>query len=474
VQAKQAEAGGLKLRPHSAKDTLTFLHKHFVKENSDRFIIKWMLILRHSRDPGVSLYEWCNSFGPLIRTYLRASDVEYLGGKELQRINKCITAQITDFEQATLAQISDKWKPITLAEGMFDLDELKRDISISDAKFSVRKYKPTALILEYLTSRSATQQVPLPAFMAATSSAVRRKRLSDAQADKHTKRFRKGRHRPLLLLDQEAGEDDVQDDQQDEDEQVFSDSYIVDDSNWESYAFEQRKSFSPCTTPFCKEKNIAHTHSTDRCYKLHPQKGKGGKGVKGSNSLIFTKGGKGISKGKGKPKGKGKGKPGKGKGNRKGKRSKGKDTRGLGRSLDDTCHFCKQPGHYKAECPKYAALSSKTSYGRIRAKLSNEKVYVYDLLEDSVDTEVCWNCLCQECDWATCATPVESLLFHDASKSFVDDGMWDLVSSAKSSNPPLTKEVFLQEHGSSDDHWEDDAYVDQDDWGEDDESDEDN
>ena len=56
VQAKQAEAAGLKLRPHSAKDTLTFLHKHFVKENDDQFIIKWMLILRHTRDPGVSLF----------------------------------------------------------------------------------------------------------------------------------------------------------------------------------------------------------------------------------------------------------------------------------------------------------------------------------------------------------------------------------------------------------------------------------
>ncbi len=75
----QAEAAGLKLRPHSAKDTLTFLHKHFVKENSDQFIIRWMMILRHTRDPGVSLYEWCNSFGPLIRTYLRTSDVDYLG-----------------------------------------------------------------------------------------------------------------------------------------------------------------------------------------------------------------------------------------------------------------------------------------------------------------------------------------------------------------------------------------------------------
>jgi hypothetical protein len=55
---------------------------------------------------------------------------------------------------------------------------------------------------------------------------------------------------------------------------------------------------------------------------------------------LFTKGRKGGIKGKGKGRGKGKGKPGKDKGHRKGKRPKGKDTRGLGRSLDDTCHFC--------------------------------------------------------------------------------------------------------------------------------------
>ncbi len=93
---------------------------------------------------------------------------------------------------------------------MFDLDELKRDISISEAKFSVRKYKPTALILEYLTSRSTTQQVPLPAFMMAKS-AVKKKRASDAQAVNHTKRFRKGRQRPLFLLDQDADGNDEQD-----------------------------------------------------------------------------------------------------------------------------------------------------------------------------------------------------------------------------------------------------------------------
>ena len=469
----QAEAAGLKLRPHSAKDTLTFLHKHFVKENTDQFIIKWMLILRHTREPGINLYEWCNSFGPLIRTYLRTSSVDYLGKAELQRVNKCITSQITDFEQSILAQVSDKWKPITLADGAFDLDELKRDVSASDSKFAVRKYKPTALILEYLTARAARQQVPLPPFMTLKSSTAKKRRESPAHNDKHLKRFRKGKQRPLFLLDQDTEEDDEQYEQQDDEGDDEHNADGTGETEWDSLAFEQRKSFAPCTTPYCKERNIAHTHTTDRCYKLHPPKGKGS-GSKGSSSLLFTKGKKGDAKGKGKSKGKGKGKPGKGKGDRKGKRPKGKDSRGLGRSSDDTCHFCKLPGHYKAECPKFAALSSKTSYGRIRAKLSNEKVYVYDLLEDSVDSEVCWNCLCQECDWTTCSPPVETLLFQDASKSFVEDGMWDMVSNAKSSNPPLSKEMFLQERGLADDHWEDDTDGDHENWGEDDESEEDN
>ncbi len=188
-------------------------------------------------------------------------------------------------------------------------------------------------------------------------------------------------------MDQDAEEDDEQDDLQEDYNEDVQDPDDAGESDWNSLAFEQCKSFPHCTTPFCNERNIAHTHSSDRCFKLHPQKGKGGnnKGSsKGSSSLLFTKGKKGSPKGKGKSKGKDKGKPGKNKGHRKGKRPKGNDTRGLGYSLDDTCHFCKLPGHYKTECTKFAALSSKTSYGRIRAKLSNEKVYVYDLLGDSV------------------------------------------------------------------------------------------
>jgi hypothetical protein len=71
--------------------------------------------------------------------------MDYLGVKELQRVNKGITLQITDFEQAILAQVSDKWKPITLSDGAFELDELKRDISTSDVKFAVKPHKHSAL-----------------------------------------------------------------------------------------------------------------------------------------------------------------------------------------------------------------------------------------------------------------------------------------------------------------------------------------
>ena len=53
----------------------------------------------------------------------------------------------------------------------------------------------------------------------------------------------------------------------------------------------------------------------------------------------------------------------------------------------------------------------------------------------------------------TLAPPVENFLFQESSKSFVEDGMWDMVSEAKSSNPPLSKELLLQTHETEEDYW---------------------
>ncbi len=66
--------------------------------------------------------------------------------------------------------------------------------------------------------------------------------------------------------------------------------------NCNSLAFQQKSTFPPCTTQFCKDRNIAHTHSTERFYKLQPPKGKGAPG-KGAYSLLFTNGSKGKGTG---------------------------------------------------------------------------------------------------------------------------------------------------------------------------------
>ena len=92
-----------------------------------------------------------------------------------------------------------------------------------------------------------------------------------------TKCFRKGRQRSLFLLDQDAEEGDEQDDQQDEDEQGAQDPDAGEDETWESYAFDQRKSFSPCTTAYCKEKNIAHTHFNGQVLQVASAEWKGRK-----------------------------------------------------------------------------------------------------------------------------------------------------------------------------------------------------
>jgi hypothetical protein len=160
-------------------------------------VIKWMDILRHTRLPGTSLYKWCNSFSPLIRAFLRISQDDDLGAAEQHRVNKCITAQITDFEQAVLVQANDKWRPITLADGVFDLYELKKDIYAADAKFAGRTYKPTALILEYLIARASKQNVPVPSFVTKKSPSATKKRVSEGNLKRPTKRFNTKSQRPV-------------------------------------------------------------------------------------------------------------------------------------------------------------------------------------------------------------------------------------------------------------------------------------
>jgi hypothetical protein len=75
------------VRHHSAKDTLRYILEHFVKESDDLQAISWMNILKHTRVVKQTIYEWCNSFTPLIRVYLRAGDAVALDATKSKRLN---------------------------------------------------------------------------------------------------------------------------------------------------------------------------------------------------------------------------------------------------------------------------------------------------------------------------------------------------------------------------------------------------
>ncbi len=190
----------------------------------------------------------------LIRSFLRISQNDDLNALEQHCVNKCITAQVTDFEQAILAQANDKWKPITLtlADGAFDLDELKKNISSAHAKFSVRKYKPTVLILEYLISRASKLKIPAPSFATVKLTSGKSKRSAQDNDRRPVKRFQGGRQRQQYTMEQDSwveDDEDMQDDADWNEDHAYEEESAAD---WESYAFQQTSSsFPPCTTQYC-------------------------------------------------------------------------------------------------------------------------------------------------------------------------------------------------------------------------------
>jgi hypothetical protein len=106
---------------------------------------------------------------------------------------------------------------LILADGVFDLEELKKDISAADAKFAGRKYKPTALILEYLIARASKQNVPVPSFVSEKSPSATKKRVSEGNIKRPMKRFSAKKQRPVYHTEHESWEDDEDHQQLEED-----------------------------------------------------------------------------------------------------------------------------------------------------------------------------------------------------------------------------------------------------------------
>ena len=227
-----------------------------------------MNILKHTRVVKQTIYEWCNSFTPLTRAYLRAGDAVALDATKSKRLNQCAAAQFTDFEQSILVQTNEQWKASTLSLGDFSMDELKKDISSADAKFT-RPYKPTTQIAEYLTARAIRQGVAPPSFLASADKVLGKRKPEHKGKGGERRRGKGSDRRVVYSMDAEEYKEssDYYQEQEYEDWSMEGDHEV--------YAFQTgstRPSFPPCTTQYCVDKNISHTHSFERCYKRQSPK----------------------------------------------------------------------------------------------------------------------------------------------------------------------------------------------------------
>ena len=121
-------------KDHTAKDTLDFLLKNFVKTSEDSAHIARTKILLHTRENGVKIYDWLSSIQPLVRTLVESQKKSKKVSKlKRKRINELLIKQVTDNEQIQIGMLDDAYSAAKLITGDFNLDNL---VSMIATKYS--------------------------------------------------------------------------------------------------------------------------------------------------------------------------------------------------------------------------------------------------------------------------------------------------------------------------------------------------
>ena len=410
-------------KTHSAFHTLSFIEDNYVDIDDDAPHTTWDKILKATREPKMSIYNWVDSFTVLILRHTESTSKK-LGKKKRIKVNKIISKQITDDEKLIITTIDPRFTTSFINAGDYFLTHVISTLAQHTSSFASKRYIPSEhpRIVSYLRVRSRSTGTPLPAFLHTPTTKLRTARESSTLK-------RKREHFPPQR----------------------SWSYLA-DMDYEAYATDGT--------------------SVSSLGGSLTGKGKG----KPSNK------GKGKSRGKGKGKSKDKGKPhvtfapwkgsGKGKGKIPFKGSRGgppisqAPSRPPLRPTDNSsmpntsnvagassqpirCHFCHKIGHYKNNCRQYLALRNHPGYGDRLQQPQNMQL-IYDHLEDSVFApKSCpyTSCTNPQCDGSECYTSFTYSDFEQAETYFTDN-ILPLVENVKldrpaDSLPPLTRSSYV-------------------------------
>ena len=422
---------------HTAKDTLDFLLRNFVKTSEDSAHIAWTNILLHTRQNGVKIYDWLRSIQPLVRVLIESQKKsKKLSKTRRRRINELLVKQVTDNEQIQIGMLEVKYSADNLLKGKFVLEELVSMIATNIQKFNHRPYQIPATIKEYL-------------------------RVRDKQHGKELRPLiplKKRKRRDVYNIEtEEPGDETFEKDIWDE---SYEDTEGSQQPHLDLLAFQQKPyEHRKCATAFCIAQKIDHTHNTSNCYNKgkDPNAARGPRYPRGiaplstrinsspgRTALLMTpKGGKGQrQQHKGKPKGyKGKG------------RGKGKASR-----APRFCTFCKQDGHTKDFCRKLKLVRNNPTYKAHVGSHGLKAQLCFEMLEDSTDVHECLWCEDDNCNLdGTCQAHVhddDEEIFSECFASYIDNGIHDIVVAAKRDGddsilPVPAEHLLAQEEGAS-------------------------
>ena len=403
-----AKAAGYK--EHTAKDTLKFLKQTFVKPSGDSLHIVWTSILLHTRRDGVSIYDWCRSYTPLVNTWIETANANLKVGKkpktfkkrQTKEVRRLIATQLTDTEQAIITSVHPTYTSAILVDGDYDLELLLVKISEANAKFQ-RVYKPTHSIRTYINNRNEKHRKGLtPLLETLQASKTHRKGKGTKDSHGHKKK------RPHFLIEDNGDTDN-------EEGNPFNhfDDEVEEETREAFPAYRKPYEKRNCINPYCVKKNINHTHNTKDCnhtdkrpedlqdYQIRPPKApytpyqKGGylgnrssTGIKSSpvkhRPTLYSE----------------KGKKGKGKG-------KGKHPHAKGNRHRLVCTFCKKEGHEKSVCRAFAKAQTSPARNKLRGVSNRKALLFYDRFEDAVNTHDCLYCEDPNCLMDNSCTPPE-------------------------------------------------------------------
>jgi hypothetical protein len=116
-------------------------------------------------------------------------------------------------------------------------------------------------IEEYLTARAIRQGVAPPTFLVSTDKHLGKRKQERTVKGGEKRRGNVGNRRPMYPVDAEEYDEGA------DYRQEYGYDDWMEDYERETYAFQSGRAnpnFAPCTTPYCVDKNIAHTHTSRR------------------------------------------------------------------------------------------------------------------------------------------------------------------------------------------------------------------